>query len=98
MMMAVKTGHVTGNTHTQLIIVHILLGYIYIYLIVLYRFSTARLVHSLIMVHALEEINQERELGNLTLGYLILDSCGDVTTALIQTQAFMMRNSEFSRG
>ncbi|XP_030578229.1 G-protein coupled receptor family C group 6 member A [Archocentrus centrarchus] len=56
------------------------------------RFSTARLVQSLIMVQAVEEINRKRELGNLTLGYLIRDSCGEVTTALIQTQAFMMRN------
>lgn len=73
--------------------------YLYIiYLIViiplLCRFSAARLVQSLIMVQAVEEINQKRELGNLTLGYLIRDSCGEATTALIQTQAFMMGNGE----
>ncbi|XP_042247030.1 G-protein coupled receptor family C group 6 member A-like [Thunnus maccoyii] len=56
------------------------------------RFSNARLVQSLIMVHAVEEVNKRHELGNLTLGLLILDSCGDVTTALNQIPYFMKRN------
>ncbi|KAL3979873.1 glucuronosyltransferase [Sarotherodon galilaeus] len=60
-------------------------------------FSTARLVQSLIMVQALEEINQKQELGNITLGYLILDSCGEVTTALIQTKAFTRNNCNVSQ-
>ncbi|GAA6224347.1 G-protein coupled receptor family C group 6 member A-like [Lates japonicus] len=57
------------------------------------RFSTARLVQSLIMVHAVEEVNKNHELGNLTLGYSILDSCSDVTTALNNTLSFMRRNA-----
>ncbi|XP_061563197.1 G-protein coupled receptor family C group 6 member A-like isoform X2 [Cololabis saira] len=44
------------------------------------------------MVHAVEEVNQRRELGNLTLGYHIVESCGDVTTALKNTQSFMTGN------
>ncbi|GLD59734.1 G-protein coupled receptor family C group 6 member A-like protein, partial [Lates japonicus] len=56
-------------------------------------FSTARLVQSLIMVHAVEEVNKNHELGNLTLGYSILDSCSDVTTALNNTLSFMRRNA-----
>lgn len=59
-----------------------------------HRFSEARLVQSLIMVHAVEEVNKRRELGNLTLGLSILDSCSDVTTALNQTLLFMKRNRE----
>lgn len=68
------------------------------YLIVSCRFSTANLVQSLIMVQALEEINQKQELGNLTLGYLILDSCGDVTTSLRKIPSFMRGNCEYSEG
>ncbi|XP_026049557.1 G-protein coupled receptor family C group 6 member A-like [Astatotilapia calliptera] len=60
------------------------------------RFSTANLVQSLIMVQALEEINQKQELGNLTLGYLILDSCGDVTTSLRKIPSFMRGNCNTS--
>uniref|UniRef100_A0A3Q2VLX6 G-protein coupled receptor family C group 6 member A n=1 Tax=Haplochromis burtoni TaxID=8153 RepID=A0A3Q2VLX6_HAPBU len=62
------------------------------------RFSMANLVQSLIMVQALEEINQKQELGNLTLGYLILDSCGDVTTSLRKIPSFMRGNCEYSEG
>ncbi|XP_076016360.1 G-protein coupled receptor family C group 6 member A-like [Genypterus blacodes] len=53
------------------------------------RFRTPLLVHSLIMVQAVEEINRSHKLGNLTLGYQILDSCGDVTTALHTILSFM---------
>ncbi|XP_039981929.1 G-protein coupled receptor family C group 6 member A-like [Xiphias gladius] len=60
------------------------------------RFSITRLVQSLIMVQAVEEVNKRHVLGNLTLGYSILDSCSDVTTALISTQAFMRRNERSS--
>ncbi|XP_040921121.1 G-protein coupled receptor family C group 6 member A-like [Toxotes jaculatrix] len=56
------------------------------------RFSVARLVQSLIMVQAVEEVNERQELGNLTLGYSILDSCSDVTTALMNIQSFMKKN------
>ncbi|XP_047430336.1 G-protein coupled receptor family C group 6 member A-like [Mugil cephalus] len=56
------------------------------------RFSVARLVQSLIMVQAVEEINKRQELGNLTMGYHIVDSCSDVTTALKNTMAFTKRN------
>ncbi|XP_076016244.1 G-protein coupled receptor family C group 6 member A-like [Genypterus blacodes] len=55
------------------------------------RFSTPILVHSLIMVQAVEEINRSHKLGNLTLGYQIFDSCADVTTALQGILSFMRR-------
>ncbi|XP_073348570.1 G-protein coupled receptor family C group 6 member A-like [Pagrus major] len=61
-------------------------------------FSVARLVQSLILVQTVEEVNKRQELGNLTLGYHILDSCSDVTTALINSQSFMRRNSTYSDG
>uniref|UniRef100_A0A4W6EMR0 G-protein coupled receptor family C group 6 member A n=1 Tax=Lates calcarifer TaxID=8187 RepID=A0A4W6EMR0_LATCA len=60
--------------------------------------TETRLVQSLIMVHAVEEVNKNHELGNLTLGYSILDSCSDVTTALNNTLSFMKRNSEYLDG
>ncbi|XP_007561006.1 G-protein coupled receptor family C group 6 member A-like [Poecilia formosa] len=56
------------------------------------RFSVARLAQSLMMVRAIEEINQSGELGNITLGYHIVDSCGDITTALRNTLPFMKIN------
>ncbi|KAM7368041.1 hypothetical protein PAMP_014294 [Pampus punctatissimus] len=56
------------------------------------RFSEARLVQSLIMVHAVEEVNKRNELGNLTLGLCLLDSCSDITTALQQSLLFMKKN------
>uniref|UniRef100_A0A3B4UAX0 G-protein coupled receptor family C group 6 member A n=1 Tax=Seriola dumerili TaxID=41447 RepID=A0A3B4UAX0_SERDU len=59
-----------------------------------HRFNIARLVQSLIMVQAVEDVNTRHELGNLTLGYYILDSCNDVTTALMNTQSFMKRNEQ----
>ncbi|XP_070781968.1 G-protein coupled receptor family C group 6 member A-like isoform X2 [Enoplosus armatus] len=40
------------------------------------------------MVQAVEDVNKRQELGNLTLGYCILDSCSDVTTALRNTLSF----------
>ncbi|XP_017291495.1 G-protein coupled receptor family C group 6 member A-like isoform X1 [Kryptolebias marmoratus] len=55
------------------------------------RFSHARLAQSLMMIHAIEKINQRDELGGITLGYLIRDSCGDVTTALNNTLSFMSK-------
>ncbi|KAM4529242.1 G-protein coupled receptor family C group 6 member A-like [Fundulus diaphanus] len=60
------------------------------------RFSVARLTQSLIMVHAIEEINRSGELGNITLGYHLVDSCGDVTTALRNSLRFMKRNGNFN--
>ncbi|KAM4719058.1 G-protein coupled receptor family C group 6 member A-like [Anableps anableps] len=44
------------------------------------------------MVHAIEEVNQSGELGNITLGYHIMDSCADVTTALRNSLSFMKMN------
>ncbi|XP_072218690.1 G-protein coupled receptor family C group 6 member A [Leuresthes tenuis] len=55
------------------------------------RLSPARLAQSLMMVYAVEEINKSGVLGNITLGYHIVDSCGDVTTALKNSQSFMSR-------
>lgn len=62
------------------------------------RFSTARLVQSLIMVQAVEEVNKRQVMGNLTLGYRIVDSCSDVTTALVNTMSFMRRNDSRTDG
>uniref|UniRef100_A0A096LR43 G-protein coupled receptor family C group 6 member A n=1 Tax=Poecilia formosa TaxID=48698 RepID=A0A096LR43_POEFO len=62
------------------------------FFISLNRFSVARLAQSLMMVRAIEEINQSGELGNITLGYHIVDSCGDITTALRNTLPFMKIN------
>ncbi|KAM8725858.1 G-protein coupled receptor family C group 6 member A-like [Acanthopagrus schlegelii] len=62
------------------------------------RFSSARLVQSLILVQAVEEVNKRQELGNLTLGYKIVDSCSDVTTALKNSRSFMRRNSTWTDG
>uniref|UniRef100_A0A3B3U8C9 G-protein coupled receptor family C group 6 member A n=1 Tax=Poecilia latipinna TaxID=48699 RepID=A0A3B3U8C9_9TELE len=56
--------------------------------------SVARLAQSLMMVHAVEEINRSGELGNITLGFHIMDSCADVTTALRNTLSFMKMNRE----
>uniref|UniRef100_A0A665V767 G-protein coupled receptor family C group 6 member A n=1 Tax=Echeneis naucrates TaxID=173247 RepID=A0A665V767_ECHNA len=56
------------------------------------RYVFTRLVQSLIMVQAVEEVNKRHELGNLTLGYYIQDSCSDVTTALKNSQNFMKRD------
>lgn len=60
------------------------------------RFNISRLVQSLIMVQAVEEVNKRKELGNLTLGYWIMDSCSDVTTALMNSQVFMKKSSKLS--
>jgi len=49
------------------------------------------------MVYAVEEINKSGVLGNITLGYHIVDSCGDVTTALKNSHSFMSRHSEYSQ-
>uniref|UniRef100_A0A3P9P8B2 G-protein coupled receptor family C group 6 member A n=1 Tax=Poecilia reticulata TaxID=8081 RepID=A0A3P9P8B2_POERE len=56
------------------------------------RFSVARLAQSLMMVRAIEEINQSGELGNITLVYHIVDSCSDITTALRNTLPFIKIN------
>ncbi|XP_015245559.1 PREDICTED: G-protein coupled receptor family C group 6 member A-like [Cyprinodon variegatus] len=56
------------------------------------RFSVGRLAQSLMMVHAIEQINQKKELGDIKLGYHILDSCADVTTALKNSLHFMQLN------
>ncbi|XP_065819951.1 G-protein coupled receptor family C group 6 member A-like isoform X1 [Labrus bergylta] len=62
------------------------------------RFHLPRLVQSLMMVHAVEEVNRRGELGNLTLGYRIVDSCSDVTTSLRNTLSFMKLNNTFIGG
>ena len=41
------------------------------------------------LVEAVESINRSPLLGNLTLGYRIVDSCSDVTTAVAVTQRFL---------
>lgn len=56
-------------------------------------FTVSRLVQSLMMIEAVEAINNSSMLNNLTLGYNILDTCSDVTTALQQANVFMERFS-----
>lgn len=41
------------------------------------------------LVEAVEAVNRSPLLGNLTLGYRIVDSCSDVTTAVAVTQRFL---------
>ncbi|XP_017157613.1 G-protein coupled receptor family C group 6 member A [Poecilia reticulata] len=60
------------------------------------RFSVARLAQSLMMVRAIEEINQSGELGNITLVYHIVDSCSDITTALRNTLPFIKINDNLN--
>lgn len=97
--MAVRIGAVTGNfcycygVTPQLQCECRVFVYV-ICVIASHRFSTARLVQSLIMVQAVEEVNKMQKLGNLTLGYRILDSCADVTTALMNTLSFMKKHGE----
>lgn len=98
--MAVTAGSVTGKFFYPDVCCNVVIIYkcrVHLYIISVmgsHRFSITRLVQSLIMVQAVEEVNKRHVLGNLTLGYSILDSCSDVTTALISTQAFMRRNGE----
>lgn len=51
----------------------------------------------MIMVYAIEEVNKKRELGNITLGYHIVDSCGEVSAALENVQVFMRKTREYSQ-
>ncbi|CAJ1077153.1 G-protein coupled receptor family C group 6 member A-like [Xyrichtys novacula] len=62
------------------------------------RYSKSRLIQSLAMIQAVEEVNKGHELGNLSLGYHILDSCGDVTTALKNALSFMKLNNIWRNG
>ncbi|KTG36621.1 hypothetical protein cypCar_00009798, partial [Cyprinus carpio] len=45
------------------------------------------------MIEAVEAINNSSMLNGLTLGYKIMDTCSDVTTALQHTDIFMDKNS-----
>ncbi|XP_063078261.1 G-protein coupled receptor family C group 6 member A-like [Engraulis encrasicolus] len=61
------------------------------------RYNVARMLQALMLIEAVETINNSPLLGNLTLGYHILDSCSDVTTALAVTQRFLdVHGSTFS--
>ncbi|KAL6467443.1 hypothetical protein MHYP_G00231200 [Metynnis hypsauchen] len=53
-------------------------------------FSTAGVIQSLAMIHAVETVNNSPLLARLgvTLGYKIHDTCSDVTTALRATEDF----------
>uniref|UniRef100_A0A8C5GI47 G-protein coupled receptor family C group 6 member A n=1 Tax=Gouania willdenowi TaxID=441366 RepID=A0A8C5GI47_GOUWI len=54
------------------------------------RFSENQLVKVLAMINAIEVVNKSPALtdANITLGYWLLDSCSDVSTALRATAAF----------
>lgn len=41
------------------------------------------------LVEAVEAVNRSPLLGNLTLGYRILDSCSDVSTAVVLSRKFL---------
>ncbi|XP_026066295.1 G-protein coupled receptor family C group 6 member A-like [Carassius auratus] len=55
-------------------------------------FTVSRLIQSLAMTEAVEAINKSPMLNGLTLGYKIMDTCSDVTTALQHTDIFMDKN------
>lgn len=46
-------------------------------------------MQTLVLVEEVEAVNRSPLLGNLTLGYRIVDSCSDVTTAVAVTQRFL---------
>ncbi|XP_074541964.1 G-protein coupled receptor family C group 6 member A-like [Halichoeres trimaculatus] len=50
------------------------------------------------MIQAVEEVNKTQELGNLTLGYRILDTCADPTTALRNSLSFLKLNNSWMNG
>lgn len=52
----------------------------------------------MIMVYAIEEVNRKRELQNITLGYHIVDSCGEVAAALENVQVFMRKTRKYLQG
>ncbi|RVE56036.1 hypothetical protein OJAV_G00232280 [Oryzias javanicus] len=60
------------------------------------RLSIGRLSQSMIMVYAIEEVNRKRELKNITLGYHIVDSCGEVAAALEHVQVFMRKTRDLN--
>ncbi|XP_062406297.1 G-protein coupled receptor family C group 6 member A-like [Sardina pilchardus] len=53
------------------------------------RYSVARLLQALMLVEAVEAVNRSPLLGNLTLGYHVVDSCSDVTTAVAVTHRYL---------
>ncbi|XP_041951742.1 G-protein coupled receptor family C group 6 member A-like [Alosa sapidissima] len=53
------------------------------------RYSLARLLQALMLVEAVETVNRSPLLGNLTLGYHIVDTCSDVTTAVAVTHRYL---------
>ncbi|XP_041951743.1 G-protein coupled receptor family C group 6 member A-like [Alosa sapidissima] len=53
------------------------------------RYSVARLLQVLMLVEAVEAVNHSPLLGNLTLGYHIVDSCSDVSTAVVVMQRLL---------
>lgn len=41
------------------------------------------------LIEAVEAVNRSPQLGNLTLGYRILDSCSDVSSAVVLTRRYL---------
>ncbi|XP_068591225.1 G-protein coupled receptor family C group 6 member A [Cebidichthys violaceus] len=64
------------------------------------RFEERSLVRALAMINAIETVNKSPLLAdvNITLGYRIMDSCSDVTTALKATADFTRRADCCVRG